>query len=517
MLFNTDIFIFLFLPTALLGFFLLGRMGNERASLLWLVSTSLFYYGWWNPIYLVLIGGSMAANYTIGQYLTGARESGNIRKTRHILIAGIVLNLGLLGYFKYANFFLGSIEYLTGVPLSIGAVLLPIGISFFTFQQIAYLVDTSRGDIGRYDFVEYSLFVLFFPQLIAGPIVHHKEMLPQFANAHTYRPNLKNLSIGGSIFVIGLFKKVVIADNLALVATPVFTTAESGGGLDFFTAWTGTFCYGLQLYFDFSGYCDMAIGAARMFGIRLPLNFNSPYQATGISDFWRRWHLTLSRFLRDYLYIALGGNRRGKTRRYVNLMATMVLGGLWHGAGWGFLLWGFLHGFFLIVNHVWRLIFGKASDNPAVRTFSRLFTMIVVMLAWVPFRAESIDGAFAIFYGMMNLPMDWQAGVGGLGLLGFTFTGPETSTANVEAIVWLFFWLLVLWQIPNSQQLMAQHEPAHQYDPDVMARDPLPWLMRGRRALFWQPNWRWGLLIGLLFAISILNLNRVSEFLYYQF
>ncbi len=517
MLFNTDIFIFLFLPATLLGFFLLGRLGNERASLLWLVSASLFYYGWWNPVYLLLVGASMAVNFTLGQYIAGAREAKLHRKARNILIIGIIFNLGLLGYFKYANFFLDSIGYLSGTELSIGEIILPIGISFFTFQQIAYLVDTSKGEFGRYDFVEYSLFVLFFPQLIAGPIVHHKEMLPQFADAHTFRPDLKNLSIGGSIFVIGLFKKVVLADNLALVATPVFSTAEAGGSLDFFTAWTGTFCYGLQLYFDFSGYCDMAIGAARLFGIRLPLNFNSPYQSTGITDFWRRWHLTLSRFLRNYLYIAMGGNRKGKARRYFNLMATMVLGGLWHGAGWGFLLWGALHGLFLVINHLWRMIFGKASDNPLPRTFSRFFTIIIVMLAWVPFRAESIEGAFAIYTGMMTLPLDWQSTLGALGLLGFTFSGPEVSSDNLEAIAWLAFWLLLLWQAPNTQQVMARHEPAYKYDQEVMTRDPLPWVMRGPRALFWQPNWRWGIGIGLLFAISILNLNRVSEFLYYQF
>ncbi|HJM51746.1 MAG TPA: MBOAT family protein [Alphaproteobacteria bacterium] len=519
MLFNTDVFIFLFLPGTLVGFFLLGRLGNERASLLWLVAASLFYYGWWNPIYLLLVGGSMAVNYTLGQYISGAREAEAAKRARHILIGGIVFNLGLLAYFKYANFFLDSIGHLTGSTLSVGEVLLPIGISFFTFQQIAYLVDTAKGDVGRYDFVEYSLFVLFFPQLIAGPIVHHKEMLPQFATAHTYRPDLRNLSVGGSIFAIGLFKKVVLADNLAMVATPVFASAEGGATLDFFAAWQGTFCYGLQLYFDFSGYSDMAIGAARMFGIRLPINFNSPYQATGIIDFWRRWHLTLSRFLRDYLYIALGGSRRGKTRRYVNLMATMVLGGLWHGAGWNFLLWGFLHGLFLVLNHLWRALWGRPSENPLLRTLARLFTLLVVTLAWVPFRAQTMDGALAVYRGMINLPAEW-ATVGPLALLqslGFSFAGPAVSQANLESLVWLVGWLIVLWQAPNTQQLMARYEPAYEFDEEKMAEDPVPPLLRGRWPLFWRPGLGWALAIGVMFALALLNLNRVSEFLYYQF
>ncbi len=521
MLFNTDVFIFLFLPATLVGFFLLGRLGNERASLLWLVSASLFYYGWWNPVYLLLVGGSMAVNFTLGQYIAGAREERSESKARRILIFGIVFNLGLLGYFKYANFFLDSMSFISGVNLSVGEILLPVGISFFTFQQIAYLVDTTKGDIGRYDFVEYSLFVLFFPQLIAGPIVHHREMLPQFATAHTYRPDLRNLSIGGSIFAIGLFKKVVLADNLALVATPVFVTAEGGGTLDFFTAWTGTFCYGLQLYFDFSGYSDMAIGAARMFGIKLPLNFNSPYQATGIVDFWRRWHLTLSRFLRDYLYIPLGGSRKGKGRRYINLMATMVLGGLWHGAGWGFLLWGFLHGLFLMVNHFWRGLLGAPSMNPIAIATSRLFTIFVVMLAWVPFRAQSIEGAFAVYRGMLNFPGTWAEYVGDLRpvleFFGMQFAGPAVSQANLEAVAWFVFWIAILWFVPNTQQLMARVAPAYNFDEEVSIKQGLPPLQRGPIELFWRPTWRWGVVIGVALVIALLNLNRVSEFLYYQF
>jgi hypothetical protein len=312
---------------------------------------------------------------------------------------------------------------------------------------------------------------------------------------------------------------VVLADNLAMVATPVFAGAESGATLDFFAAWQGTFCYGLQLYFDFSGYSDMAIGAARMFGIRLPINFNSPYQATGIIDFWRRWHLTLSRFLRDYLYIALGGSRRGKTRRYVNLMATMVLGGLWHGAGWNFLLWGFLHGLFLVLNHIWRALWGRPSDNPLLRTLARFFTLLVVTLAWVPFRAQTMDGALAVYRGMINLPAEWAA-VGPLALLqslGFSFAGPAVSQANLESLIWLVGWLIVLWQAPNTQQLMARYEPAHEFNEKKMAEDPVPPLLRGRWPLFWRPGLGWALAIGVMFALALLNLNRVSEFLYYQF
>ncbi len=342
MLFNSYVFIFAFLPVALLVFYRLGKV-SRRLAALWLVAASLFFYGWWNQRFVGLLMASVAFNYAVG-YLMGYRLQRG--KTAGLLLAGsISANLALLGYFKYANFFLANFNALFGTTMPIGEFFLPLGISFFTFTQIAYLVDTWRGKVREYDFIHYLLFVTYFPHLIAGPVLHHAQMMPQFARATTYRVHWENIALGVSIFVVGLAKKVLLADSLAVFSSPVFDIARQGGQPMFFEAWIGALSYTLQLYFDFSAYSDMAIGLSLMFNVRLPQNFNSPYKSASIIEFWRRWHMTLSAFLRDYLYIALGGNRKGTVRRYANLMATMLLGGLWHGAGWTFVMWGGLHGF----------------------------------------------------------------------------------------------------------------------------------------------------------------------------
>ncbi|MGO1117640.1 MBOAT family O-acyltransferase [Rhodovibrionaceae bacterium A322] len=517
MLFNTDEFIFLFLPIVLAGFFLLGRLGAHRACLLWLVAASLFYYGWWNPLYIILVGGSMMFNYTLGSYIGLSNKQDQRQQAKMLTTIGVVANLGLLGYYKYANFFLENLDAVVGQNWTLGEIILPVGISFFTFQQIAYLVDAYKGETKDYDFVQYSLFVMFFPQLIAGPIVHHKEMLPQFARAHTYKPRWSNVAIGSTIFAIGLGKKMLLADPLATVATPVFVAAGNGEELAFFEAWKGSIAYGLQLYFDFSGYSDMAIGLARMFGIRLPLNFNSPYKATGIIDFWRRWHMTLSRFLRDYIYIPLGGSRKGLSRRYINLMATMVLGGLWHGAGWSFMLWGFLHGFFLIVNHGWRYLMGKPSTNPWAIFCARFITFVVVILAWVPFRAENMTDTMTVYRGMMNLPENFSAVLAPLGWLGFTFNGPTAGGDELWLVAILIFWLSFVWLLPNTQDLLARFRPAYHFDSSKLDKARLSFLLKSPFVAYWRPQIVWGILVGLILGLSLMSLNQVSEFLYYQF
>lgn len=340
MLFNTYEFILAFLPISVLAFYLIGKLIGNRAAVASLILASLFFYGWWNPAYLTLIGASILVNYGLGQRLRLANYHSRSAMKSATLMAGIVINLGLLGYFKYMNFFVDTAADLFGTGFTLERIVLPLAISFFTFQQITYLVDTSRGLAEEYGFLHYTLFVTFFPQLIAGPIVHHSEMMPQFVRKDLCKFRHRNLAIGMSIFALGLFKKVIIADNVAVFGTPVFDAANAGVTLSFIEAWGGALAYTFQLYFDFSGYSDMALGLARMFGIRLPLNFNSPYKAVNIVEFWRRWHMTLSRFLRDYLYIQLGGNRKGVTRRHANLMATMLFGGLWHGAGWTYVAWG---------------------------------------------------------------------------------------------------------------------------------------------------------------------------------
>jgi len=398
MLFNSSEF-FIFFAIAACGFFLFGRF-QQRVALGWLVLCSLFFYGWWNPPYLLLMVASILFNYGCGWLLYR-------RKSKVVLFFGVGLNLVTIGYFKYYDFFLSSWHSTQGTNYNLVHIILPLGISFFTFQQIAYLVDAYVHKAGERNLIDYALFVSFFPQLIAGPIVHHQDLLPQFKEARTFRPSRAAIYTGLSIFFLGLFKKVVVADGLSPYASAVFNHADAGGAVTFFEGWGGAMAYTLQLYYDFSGYSDMAIGLGCILNIRLPLNFDSPYRATNIIDFWRCWHITLSRFLRDYLYIPLGGSRKGsKARRYGNLMITMLIGGLWHGAAWNFVFWGGLHGAYLLINHAWR----NAVDPPErivhpvcdvlKRTTYWAITFIAVVIAWVFFRALTFEGAFAVLTGM---------------------------------------------------------------------------------------------------------------------
>src|SRR3954464_15652702 len=355
MLFSSYAFLFQFLPATALAF-AAARRWSPRCGILVLACASLIFYGAWKPVYLLVLLGSIGFNFWLGLNMEDAS------RRRRIGTLGVVLNLALLAYFKYTNFIFDSLGALTGTPLPFVNVVLPLGISFFTFQQIAYLVDVMRGAKVERDIISYTLLVSFFPHLVAGPVVHHAEMIPQFKRARSGRSAVL-AARGLSIFVAGLFKKVVIADNLAQFVSPVFAHLDAGGGVSTEWAWLSTLAYTLQIYFDFSGYSDMAIGLALMFGIPLPVNFRSPYRATSIIEFWRRWHITLSRFLRDYLYIPLGGNRLGERRRYVNLLVTMLLGGLWHGAAWNFVIWGGLHGIYLCINHLWQRWRGEGAST----------------------------------------------------------------------------------------------------------------------------------------------------------
>jgi len=520
MLFNSYSFIFVFLPIVLLGFHLIGKQGHHRVAIAWLVGASLFFYGWWNPAYLGLMMFSIFFNYGIGVSLGGVPKAPN---KKPILVFGIIANLALLGYFKYANFFVDNLNNIAGTNIVLEQIILPLAISFFTFQQIAYLVDAWRGETKEYNFLHYCLFVTFFPQLIAGPIVHHKEMLPQFAKDVVYKLRSKHLAIGLTIFAIGLFKKVVLADGISIYASPVFDAAEAGVVLTFFEAWGGALAYTFQLYFDFSGYSDMAIGLARMFGIRLPLNFNSPYKATSIIDFWRRWHITLSRFLRDYLYIPLGGSRKGKTRRHINLMITMILGGLWHGAGWTFILWGALHGFYLIINHIWRAIFKHKTQTKFGTFFAWIVTFTAIVVSWVPFRAQTIDGAWSIFKSMFGLngfsiserligkfggAEDWLL-ANGVVFDGF-FANGVFGANPYYGVAWIIILLLISVALPNTQQIMRRYRPAFETYQGEIKRLNYRWLE-------WRPTRVWALISSAIFALAILGLTRVSEFLYFQF
>src|SRR5215813_3889422 len=371
MLFSSFTFLFQFLPATVLAF-VAARRHSPRAGILVLVAASLVFYGAWRPIYLSLLIGSMLFNFLSGLLME------NAERRRAVGMLGVAVNLSVLGFFKYTNFLLDSFDTASGLSLPHVDIILPLGISFFTFQQIAYLVDVMRGARVERDIVSYTLFVSFFPHLIAGPLVHHAEMIPQFTRERSSRSALL-AARGWAIFVAGLFKKVAIADNLAQFDNPVFAHVDAGGSVGAQWAWLSILAYTLQIYFDFSGYSDMAIGLALLFGIRLPVNFRSPYKATSIIDFWRRWHITLSRFLRNYLYIPLGGNRLGKQRRYANLMVTMLLGGLWHGAGWNFLIWGGLHGLYLGINHLWRGDKGRSPATISGRAACWALTFVAVV------------------------------------------------------------------------------------------------------------------------------------------
>ena len=462
----------------------------------------------------------MLFNYHLGKKLGGLKHKG-------LLTFGVAVNLGAIAYFKYAGFIVFNLNTLLQTQWSLGNIILPLAISFFTFQQIAYLVDSYRGITKEYSFIHYSLFVSFFPQLIAGPIVHHKDMLPQFSKQESYQFNADHMKIGLTIFAIGLFKKTVLADGIAIYATPVFNAADSGENIDFFTAWGGALAYTFQLYFDFSGYSDMAIGLARMFGIVLPLNFYSPYKAANISEFWRRWHMTLSQFLRDYVYISLGGNRKGKTKRYTNLLITMLLGGLWHGAGWNFIIWGGLHGIYLVINHSWQAIVVKSH-----RTFFQgklyslgawILTFVAVVIGWVFFRAVTLDGSLNMLSGMIGLNgiQIPNAILARLGELGGTLQawGIEASTGGavfMKTWLWNIVLLITVLLLPNVQDLF-QHKNGS-LNPMSFVNKHCFWPLYDKvRTIQWQESTRWAVLSGIFLTLGILTLSQVSEFLYFQF
>lgn len=516
MLFNSAYFIFIFLPLLLVIFFLASKI-SHRIGEIWLVVASIIFYAWWNPIYVWLLSASIFFNFFTGYSIANHSEIKS-KKRKYLLIFGIFCNLAVLSYFKYANFFIENINQSLHTAYYIDTIILPLGISFFTFTQIAFLVDAARGEAKEFDLIHYSLFVTYYPHLIAGPVLHHKEMMPQFKNKSIYKFNINNLTIGLTIFAIGLFKKTVFADGIAPYASPVFLAASQGETIGFFQGWGGALAYTLQLYFDFSGYCDMAIGLSYMIGVRLPINFNSPYKATNISEFWRRWHITLSRFLRDYIYIPMGGNKKGANRRYINLMATMFLGGLWHGAGWTFVIWGCLHGFYLIVHQGWQKIQQKFGFNTAGTSLSGHFfgitlTFFVVVLAWVFFRATTLDAALSIVRAMLG--MNGISIPDGIALhLGFIYPwlatqGVVFTSGGGREFTMTFTWIIALLPIifwaPNSQEIMGKFKPALDHN------------AYGQAHMAWTANWRWGLTMAFVLAGGLLSLTRPSEFLYFQF
>jgi D-alanyl-lipoteichoic acid acyltransferase DltB (MBOAT superfamily) len=519
MLFNSLPFVFVFLPLALAGFFAIGRHSPAGAAA-WLTLASLVFYGWWNPLYVGLLLASILFNYQAGLSIVRAHAAGAARAKKRLVALAISANLALLAYYKYANFFVDNLNAALGTQFSMGDIILPLGISFFTFTQIAFLADAYHGKAREYRLVHYGLFVTYFPHLIAGPILHHREMMPQFERRETYRPGADNLAAGLTIFIIGLAKKVLIADEIGAYAPPFFDAARAGEALTFVEAWCGALAYAFQLYFDFSGYSDMAVGLSLMFGVRLPINFHSPYKAVNIIDFWRRWHMTLSRFLRDYLYIPLGGNRHGTARRYANLLLTMLLGGLWHGAAWTFVLWGALHGAYLVINHGWRALRAKLGHDltrstPWGRALACVVTFLAVVAGWVVFRADSMASAAVMLRGMaglngFTLPDHWLAKWGELGVWlaanGVTFADTR-GLVRTGLVNWIVILLAVVWLAPNTQQIMHRCRPAL----GVPEESVRPRLMQ------WRPAAWVAVPVALVALAAIANLHRKSEFLYFQF
>jgi len=511
MLFNSHVFILLFLPLTLAGFFLLGRLKDMRPARLWLLTASLIFYGWWSLTYLGLLLGSMLANYALGRRIGAVRASAP-GQARALMLLGVAANVGLLAWYKYAIFITDNVAALTGLDFAAGGVVLPLAISFYTFLQIAYLVDARNGRAEHYSFLDYTLFVTFFPHLIAGPIVHHHELIPQFQRPAIYRFQPGEVAAGIAFFAIGLVKKLVIADPVGALATPVFQGAAAvpPGLLE---AWLGTVAFSVGLYFDFSAYSDMAIGLARMFGVHFPYNFNAPYKATSIIDFWRRWHMTLSRFLRDYVYIAMGGSRCGTLRRHANLMATMLLGGLWHGAGWTFVIWGGLHGAYLLVNHGWR---SMARERPGLPRLSapvaQGLTLLVVMVAWVFFAAPDLGAALAVLAGMAGLNGILQPGTatllsaalqGGPGAV-VAITGGMALLTGILSLLILGGALLVIFLAPNTQEIVDGRTAA----PEEAPRWPI---------LRFRPHAISACTAAAAFLLALALMADVKEFVYFQF
>lgn len=483
MVFNSYVFLFLFLPVVLALFFILGRK-NEQWAAYWLLFASLCYYVSWDYRYLPILLTSMLLNYAACSRILAEEP---VRRRKIWLTAALVFNLLMLGYFKYANFFIATINGLTGKEMSLLTLLLPMGISFFTFTQIALLVDAYQGKIQALHFDKYLLLVSYFPYIVAGPILHHKDMLPQFSGKNSYRPTATNFAVGVTLFVFGAAKKLLIADNLVPLVDVAFTDNPQ-----FLQAWLGLFAYTLQLYFDFSGYSDMAIGVSRLFGFQIPFNFNSPYKASSVSDFWLRWHISLSRFLRNYLYIPLGGNRNGQVARYRNLLVTMLLGGLWHGANWTFVIWGGLHGLYLCVQHGWQgLRRHKVESTSRLAAFSnRSLTFLAVMIAWCFFRAPNVSSAFKVL-----------AGLGGMN--GFSL---GTDVQFLEYTV-LALGAFIAFYMPNTNELILYLDSRFANTPESFS------ILQVR----WVPSIWWGVAVGVLLVLCLLTMEQTKDFIYAQF
>jgi len=537
MLFNSYEFIFVFMPVTL-ALFLLLKSASRRLALSWLIVASLGFYAWWRPLNVLIMLPSVLVNFALArvlQRLAGTPAASGAR--RALLALGIVLNVCFLGFFKYVTFVQTTVNELAGTDFVVIHVVLPLGISFITFQKIAFLIDVYSGRVEKFSFRHFCLFVLFFPQLIAGPIVHFREMMPQYL-AIERRLDKEALAVGATLFIFGLFKKVVLADGIAQQVSPIYALAGSGQEVALIAAWTAALGFTLQIYFDFSGYSDMACGLARCFGVRLPINFNSPLKASNIIDFWAHWHITLTRFLTAYVYtpLVLWLTRRRARRglqamrarnpnlgAFVQLLVgptllTMFISGLWHGTGYVFMLWGILHGVYLCLNHAWRVHaahrWPRERYQALMRPLGFGLTFVAVVFAMVLFRAPSVVAAGDIFAGMLGLhgislpPVLLE--LAGLDRLGVFSAGTQSLSELVTAAAWLLALLAIALGLPNALELLERHEPVLGFTAPAHAG------LLSRR-LAWAPNVPWTLLVGALAAASVMRLGGKSEFLYWQF
>jgi alginate O-acetyltransferase complex protein AlgI len=543
MLFNSTEFLFVFLPVTLAGFYLLGPV-SRNSAIRWLIFASLIFYAWWRPVNVLIIAPSIVVNYIIARILLRLNDSkGPARASQAALLLGVSFNVIFLGVFKYTDFMSSAINDVFGANLVLRHIILPLGISFITFQKIAFLVDVQAGKIRSFTFQDYCTFVLFFPQLIAGPIVHYREMMPQFQSA-SCRFNSEDFVVGLTLLSLGLFKKVVLADHIAPLVTPIYQQAATEGGTSFLMAWMAALGFTLQLYFDFSGYSDMALGLARFFGIRLPQNFNSPLRASSIIDFWLRWHMTLTRFLTAYLYnplqLWLTRRRLAKGQRgfsgpntqlgaFLTLLMlptilTMFVSGLWHGAGYGFIIWGLLHGLYLTINHGWRLVAARLwpSRESYVRVMKPvgwILTFISVTVSMVFFRSTTTSSAVDIIKGLTGLhgialPQALFDRSGQLGValhrLGVTSVESWSVHSFSQLAIWISVLMFIALVCPNTLEILSNYEPA-------LGVKPRPTKLGIARVLEWNASLPWAIAMAGIAAIAIVSIGGPSEFLYWQF
>jgi len=522
MLFNSYEFIFAFLPVVVAVFFALGRASRVWA-LRWVIAASLVFYGWWRPLNVLIIAPSVLINFLLARLLQRLNKQGRRGSAQVVLLVGLAFNVAFLGYFKYSNFLVGAINDAFGTQMFLARIILPLGISFITFQKIAFLIDIHAGRVESFTLQDYCLFVLFIPQLIAGPIVHYREMMPQFHRV-SCRFDKDNVSVGLTLFAFGLFKKVFIADGIVPLVTPIYEQATSGSSIGLLLAWVAAVGFTLQIYFDFSGYTDMALGIGRMFGVRLPPNFNSPLRASSIIDFWQRWHMTLTRFLTAYIYnpLTLWLTRRRAARvrsgfaapskgpgAFIELLMfpillTMLVSGIWHGAGYTFIVWGVLHGFYLTVNHAWRLLGPKLwRDKLSYERFMQptgfIITFMCVSASMVIFRSANLKTAADLLQGMLGLH--------GIGLSQLK----NISVGRMKIAFWIAVPAFIALVCPNTLQILSRYEPALGWNPSPHDGPTL------RNRILWGPSLAWAAAVSIIMVVGILYLGGQSEFLYWQF